>query len=58
MRDELGVIGDNIINRVYVPVTFSNLCNQKYQRLLVNKYFKCNFKHLGKTCALETREIA
>lgn len=41
-----------------MPVTFSNLCYQKYQRLLVNKYFICNFKHLGKTGALETRAVA
>lgn len=40
-----------------MPITFSNLCSQKYQRLLVNKYFKNNFKHLGKTGALETRAV-
>lgn len=40
-----------------MPVTFSNLCSQKYQSLLVNKYFKYNFKNLGKIVALETRAI-
>lgn len=37
-----------------MPVTFSNFCGQIYQRLLVDKYFKCNFKHLD---ALETRAV-
>lgn len=40
-----------------MPVTFSNLCSQKYQRLLVNKYFKNNFWHLGETGALETKAV-
>lgn len=40
-----------------MPIIFSNLYNQKYQRLLVNKYFKHNFKHLGKIGALETRAV-
>lgn len=38
-------------------ITFSNLYNKKYQRLLVNKYFKHNFKQLGKIDALETRAV-
>lgn len=40
-----------------MPVTFSNLCSQKHQRLLVNKYFKYKFKNLGKIVALETGGI-
>lgn len=38
-----------------MPVTLSNLYNQKHQRLLVNKYFQN--KHLVKIDAVETRAI-
>lgn len=46
-----------IKSQSYRPVTFSNFCGQIYQRLLVDKYFKCNFKHLGYIGALETRAV-